>query len=208
MSAALLFVVLAACGSSDDGEGGAPASGGGGQGGSGHGGAHHGHGGEGGSGGDGGSGGGVSADDLDMAAADFDCILGWDKVRKFRVSNRLGRQEEALAVANSPDGGVYPVGTVLQLVPTEAMVKRRAGFDATTRDWEFFSLEVSASGTTILARGAAETVNAFGGNCFDCHALAQPQWDLICEDTHGCDPIPLSAEQIQQIQDGDPRCAP
>ncbi|WP_063796377.1 hypothetical protein [Chondromyces crocatus] len=196
MSAALLFVLLAACGSSDGGDGGgAPASGGGGAGGSGH-------------GGDGGSGGRGDAEDLDMKAADFDCILTWDKVRKFRVSNRLGRQEEALAVANSSTGGVYPVGTILQLVPTEAMVKRRAGFDATTRDWEFFSLDVSASGTTILARGAAETVNAFGGNCFNCHTLAEPQWDLVCEDDHGCDPIPLSAEQIQEIQDGDPRCTP
>lgn len=141
-----------------------------------------------------------------MSAEDFVCIRDGEKVRKFYVTNPLGFLDEALAVANSSEGGVYPVGTVLQLVPLEAMVKRRVGFSPETNDWEFFSLDVSEGETTILARGSADVVNAFGGNCLGCHSLAAPQWDLVCEDTHGCDPLPLSAEVIENIQNADSRC--
>jgi hypothetical protein len=144
--------------------------------------------------------------DLDMTAADFDCILEWDKVRRFRVTNKLGKLEETLAVANAGDGGTYPVGTVIQLVPIEAMVKRKAGFSPETNDWEFFFLEASSEGTSIEARGTTDVVNSFGGNCFACHAKAEPKWDFVCEDSHGCDPLPLSPEIIQTIQDSDPRC--
>lgn len=84
-------------------------------------------------------------------------------------------------------------------------IKRRRGFSPATNDWEFFFLNVSAQ-STIQTRGAAETQNAFGGNCFDCHVKAEAKWDLICEQTHGCDPLPIGADTIQQIQDGDPRC--
>ena len=145
-------------------------------------------------------------EDLVMTPDDFTCILEWDKVRNLRLTNLLGYQAEALAVANSPDGGVYPVGTVIQLVPTEAMVKRKAGTSPTTGDWEFFFLGVSQGGTTIEARGHADVVNGFGGNCFDCHAKAAPQWDFICEKDHGCDPLPFTDEQIEQVQNSDPRC--
>ena len=106
----------------------------------------------------------------------------------------LGRLDETLAVAQNPEGGAYPVGTVIQLIPTEAMVKRAPGFSPLTFDWEFFFLGVSASGTTIEARGTTEVVNGFGGNCYDCHVKAEPQWDLVCETDHGCDPIPLGPE--------------
>jgi len=109
-------------------------------------------------------------------------------------------------VAESPDGGVYPVGTVIQLIPSEAMVKRADGWSPQTGDWEFFSLSVSANGTVIEDRGATETVNQFGGNCLDCHALAEPQWDFVCEQDHGCDPIPIPEATIDMLQEGDPRC--
>jgi hypothetical protein len=33
------------------------------------------------------------------------------------------------------------------------MVKREAGFNAATHDWEFFELDVSQSGTSIRKRG-------------------------------------------------------
>ncbi len=145
-------------------------------------------------------------EDLDMQAEDFVCILGWDKVRKFRITNLLGHGDAALAVANDPAGGVYPVGTVIQLIPNEAMVKRAIGFAPENSDWEFFALETSASGTTIVSRGTTEVANGFGGNCFDCHAKAEPQWDRICEEGHGCDPLPFTAEQIEMVQQGDPRC--
>lgn len=145
-------------------------------------------------------------EDLDMQAEDFVCILDWDKVRKFRVTNLLGHIDETLAVANDPAGGVYPVGTVIQLIPNEAMVKRAVGFAPENSDWEFFALETSTDGTSIMARGAKEVVNGLGGNCFDCHAKAAPQWDRVCEDNHGCDPLPFTAEQIDMVQQADPRC--
>ncbi|PCC69644.1 hypothetical protein SAMN02745121_04068 [Nannocystis exedens] len=147
-----------------------------------------------------------SGEDLEMQAEDFTCILEWEKVRKFRITNLLGHMDEALEVANSPTGGVYPVGTVIQLIPGEAMVKRAAGWAPDNSDWEFFALEVSAEGTTIMARGTQDVVNGFGGNCFDCHAKAAPQWDRICEEGHGCDPLPITPEQIEMVQMADPRC--
>lgn len=146
-------------------------------------------------------------EDLDMQPEDFTCILEWDKVRKFRMTNLLGHQDEALAVANNPDGGDYPVGTVIQLIPNEAMVKRAAGFAPDNDDWEFFFLDTTVDGTTIVDRGATNAVvNGFGANCFDCHAKAMPQWDRICEEGHGCDPLPFTAEQIEMVQQSDPRC--
>lgn len=147
-----------------------------------------------------------AVEDLDMQPEDFTCILGWDKVRKFRITNLLGHQAEALAVANDPAGGVYPVGTVIQLIPNEAMVKRAVGFAPENADWEFFALQTSGAGTTIMARGTTEVANGFGGNCFGCHAKAAPQWDRVCEDNHGCDPLPFTPEQIEMVQQGDPRC--
>ena len=148
----------------------------------------------------------VEGEDFEAEAEDFGCILEWPMVRRFRITNTLGHLDDALAVANSETGGTYPVGTIIQLVPGEAMVKRGRGWSPETNDWEFFALDVSAESTTIRSRGAAETVNQFGGNCFDCHRLAEPQWDFVCEDDHGCDPLPLSPELLLNIQNGDPRC--
>ncbi len=145
-------------------------------------------------------------EDLDMQAADFECIKNGTKVRKFFVFNKLGKLDDALAVANAANGGTYPVGTILQLVPQEAMVKRGTGWNPTTNDWEFFALTVSGTTTTINARGNEGVENQFGGNCFDCHSKAAPQWDLVCETTHGCDPLQLSDELIAFLQDGDERC--
>ena len=198
MAVAVLVACCVGCGSSAGGAGGA----GGGSGGSG---------GSGGAGGSGGSGGGAgvdgAAEDLDMQASDFECILRWQKVRSFRITNKLGHMTEALAVANTPGGGgKYPVGTIIQLIPNEASVKRRVGFNTQTDDWEFFSLSTSAQGTTISKRGTTDVTNAFGGNCFGCHNKAAPQWDLLCETGHGCDPLPLSDSQLQSIQNSDPRC--
>jgi hypothetical protein len=147
-------------------------------------------------------------EDLDMQAADFECILRWDKVRRFRITNRLDHLAETLAVANSATGGDYPVGTIIQLVPFEAMVKRRAGWSPGSNDWEFFALGVTARGTTITKRGGnSDVVNQFNGTpCLDCHAGAQPQWDLVCEQDHGCEPLPIGPDVIEAVQNGDQRC--
>jgi hypothetical protein len=121
--------------------------------------------------------------------------------------NRL-TYHKALAVANSPSGGIYPAGSVVQLVPAEVMIKREACYNPGTRDWEFIELDVSAEGTTVRARGFADVVNRFGGNCFACHVKARPERDMICEQGHGCDPIPLTPVMTRAIQKTDPRCPP
>jgi hypothetical protein len=141
-----------------------------------------------------------------MTDADFDCILDWQKVRSFRITNKLGNLDGTLAAANMPGMSDYPVGTVIQLVPTEAMVKRAAGFSADSADWEFFFLEVSDMGTKIVQRGVTDVVNQFGGNCLNCHAKALPEYDFVCEKGHGCDPLPIGDDVIQMAQNGDPRC--
>lgn len=124
-------------------------------------------------------------------------------VRGFILDNRLGHVEQALAVANSVDGGAYPVGTIIQLVPQEAMVKRRHGFNPSTNDWEFFALNVSAQGTVLKARGK-HVVNRFGMNC-GCHGAADPKFDFVCEQGHGCAPLPVGHEVFVMLQNLDPR---
>jgi hypothetical protein len=147
-----------------------------------------------------------AGEDLDMQASDFDCILDGTRVRQFFIKNPLGHLDEALAVADAANGGAYPVGTIIQLIPQEAMVKRAAGWNPTTNDWEFFALSVSGGTTEISARGVEDVENSFGGNCFQCHAQAEPQWDLVCEDTHGCEPLSISDQIIESLQNGDSRC--
>jgi hypothetical protein len=131
-------------------------------------------------------------------------------VRGFYVDNLLGAKalKATLAVANSATGGVYPEGSVVQLVPTEVMVKLQAGASPATKDWEYFELNVSVSGTHIAKRGFADVVNRFGGNCFACHVQAKPQWDSICETGHGCAPIAVTAAMAHALQQSDPRCHP
>ncbi len=136
----------------------------------------------------------------------FDCITEMTPVRGFFVDNLLGNLDATLAVANSSTGGTWPTGSVVQLVPTEVMVKQPEGTSPATNDWEFFELSVSAEGSEIVTRGYTDVVNRFGGNCLGCHIKAEPQWDMICEQNHGCDPIPLTREMLTTIQQNDPRC--
>lgn len=143
---------------------------------------------------------------IEVSAEDFSCLTEMTRVRHFFVANLLGDLEGTRAVALSPTGGTYPAGSVVQLVPTEVMVKHRPGWNAATQDWEFFELDVSPAGSSIRTRGFVDVVNRFGGNCFACHIRAEPQWDLICEQGHGCESIPITREQIAEIQKADPRC--
>jgi hypothetical protein len=136
----------------------------------------------------------------------FGCITAMKPVRGFYVGNLLGHLSATLKAAQSKSGAVYPAGSVVQLVPTEVMVKQPHGFNAATHDWEFFELDVSKDGSKIHKRGFAEVVNRFGGNCFACHVKARAEWDLICETGHGCDPIPLTEPMLRALQHTDPRC--
>lgn len=143
-----------------------------------------------------------------LTAESFGCVRDMTPVRGFYVDNLDGDLDATLAVAQSPTGGVYPPGSVVQLVPTEAMVKRSKGFNPATKDWEFFEFDVSSEGTVVRGRGFADVVNRFGGNCFACHLQAKPEWDMICEQGHGCEPIPLTPVMLKALQKTDPRCEP
>src|SRR5271168_2026018 len=136
----------------------------------------------------------------------FRCITQMTHVRHYYVDNLAGDLAGTVRAAESTTGEPYPVGSVVQLVPTEVMVKREKGFNAATRDWEFFELDVSPAGSTIRTRGFVSVVNRFGGNCFACHIKAQSQWDLVCSTTHGCDPIPVTVAMSGALQRTDPRC--
>ncbi len=152
--------------------------------------------------------------DFNPQAEDFTCILGWKRVRDFRITNLRGEKalRKARRQARKRGRRRFPVGTVIQLVPVEAMVKRGRGFSPATNDWEFFFLDIDrATGRpTIAARGTTEVVNRFGGNCFACHRKAAPRFDFLCEDTNGCDPLPidLSGPALDDLARAlDPRCA-
>jgi hypothetical protein len=144
---------------------------------------------------------------MEISDASFGCIRDLRAVRGFYVGNLLGNIDATLAAANNPNGAVYPVGSVVQLVPGEAMVKHAPGFNAATNDWEFFELDVQPAATKIKVRGTTNAVNQFGGNCLACHAKAEAKWDMICEQGHGCDPIPVTPVMAKAIQNTDPRCA-
>jgi mono/diheme cytochrome c family protein len=142
---------------------------------------------------------------IEVTEASFGCISDGTKVRKFFVKNLIGDLEASLAVANGDADPPYPPGTLLQLVPQEAMVKRELGFSPETNDWEFFFLSVSPQETTIVQRGKDDAENAFGANCFACHSLAVSN-DFVCETSNGCDPLAIGDDLISSLQTGDPRC--
>ena len=136
----------------------------------------------------------------------FVCLSNMQPVRGFFVGNLLGKVEETVAAAKQPAGALYPPGSIVQLVPAEAMVKHHKGWNSKTSDWEFFELDVTEKGTKIKVRGTTQVVNKFGGNCFECHRQAEPQWDFICEQGHGCDSLPIPDFLIHWTQRNDPRC--
>lgn len=143
----------------------------------------------------------------EIDANTFPCIRDMTKVKHFYVDNLLGDLDSTIKIAESTTGGVYPPGSLVQLVPGEVMIKRQKGFNPVTKDWEFFELNVSKEGTEINKRGFADVVNKFGGNCFACHIKARPEFDFVCEQDRGCDPIPINRTMIAALQNTDPRCA-
>jgi hypothetical protein len=135
----------------------------------------------------------------------FKCITDMTPVRHFYVDNLSGNLKGTVAVAEK-GRGEYPEGSVVQLVPTEVMVKQQKGFNPTTHDWEFFAIDVSKDGSKIYQRGFENVNNRFGLNCFACHQQARAEFDLICEEDHGCAPIPVTRPMFRALQKTDPRC--
>ena len=135
----------------------------------------------------------------------FKCIQNMTAVRHFFVDNLAGNLEGSVAVAKA-ERGEYPEGTVLQLIPNEVMIKQQKGFSPQTRDWEFFYIDVDQNGSKIVTRGFQDVNNRLGLNCFDCHKEARPEFDLVCENDHGCAPLPLTRAMFGALQRTDPRC--
>src|SRR6185503_21151710 len=72
----------------------------------------------------------VNADEPKMKVSDdsFRCITQMTHVRHFYVDNLAGNLAQTVAVATAGTGD-YPEGSVLQLVPTEVMIKQQKGFN-------------------------------------------------------------------------------
>ncbi|MEO8464698.1 MAG: hypothetical protein ABI640_05105 [Gammaproteobacteria bacterium] len=141
-----------------------------------------------------------------VTEASFRCLRDMTPVRDFFVDNLLGDLDATVAVAESPTGGTYPLGSLVQVIPTTAMVKHPPGYSPATNDWEFIELDVKADGVTILGRGFAELNMRSGPNCLGCHKPAKAAWDLICDRSHDCIPIPLTPITLRALQNTDPRC--
>lgn len=85
-------------------------------------------------------------------------------------------------------------------------MKHEKAFNPTTDDWELFYIDTDKNGSKIFARGFEKVNNRLGLNCFNCHKLARPEFDLVCEQDHGCAPIPVTRAMFGALQRTDPRC--
>ncbi len=149
----------------------------------------------------------VSADDTAVSEQTFGCILDWPQVRNTRIKHSDPEKlKEAMRIfRDSIPDREYPVGTILQLVPFEAMVKHPREKFPKTNGWEFFFLDVSDAGTKIKDRGDNVVNLSQGVACLSCHQPAA-RFDFVCEKGHGCAPIPFDDQKIGELQRADPRC--
>ena len=143
---------------------------------------------------------------------DFRCLLKGTKVEgtNFYIFNRnRARLRKAIKIteAGALPPSSYPVNTVLQVLPLEAMIKRRRGYNPDGDNWEFVKLNVdSTTGkTTIRADGKGEVANGLG-SCQNCHKALAPTHDLVCGFVIGANGLGLTDEQLAAIQAADPRC--
>jgi len=150
----------------------------------------------------------VAQADITVSAQSFRCIRSGTKVRNTYIWNADPKLlAEAIHILRDSVSNVeYPVGTILQLIPAEAMVKHPRARFPDTNGWEFFALDLSAQGTRIKARGDS-VVNFIGVTCLSCHRAAAT-FDFVCEKHHGCAPIPVDDKMIADRQSQDPRCPP
>src|SRR5262245_6672094 len=149
----------------------------------------------------------ASAEDITVSEQTFGCILDWPKVRntRFKHSDPEKLKEAMRILRDSVPDKEYPVGTILQLVPFEAMVKHPREKFPKTNGWEFFALDVSKEGTKIRDRGDNVVNLSQGVTCLSCHQPAA-RFDFVCEKGHGCAPIPFDDQKIAELQHADLRC--
>ena len=152
----------------------------------------------------------ASADDIAVSEQTFGCILDWPKIRntRFQHADPVKLKEAMRIFRDSVPDKEYPVGTILQLVPFEAMVKHPREKFPKSNGWEFFALEVSEDGTKIRDRGGDEHVLnlLLGASCLSCHQPAA-KFDFVCEKGHGCAPLSIDDQKIGELQRADARCA-
>ena len=153
---------------------------------------------------------GAGASEFVAQPADFPCLADDTKVGLFYIRNPLGKaqQDEAIAIAKANEKGKeYPIGTIIRLIPREAMVKR-GGAMSETGGWEYINLAEEVTGTvTIKARGGKEITNQ-AGSCHDCHTKAKDH-DFICKKTNGCGTLEqfgVTDAVIAGIQGSDSLC--
>lgn len=149
---------------------------------------------------------GTCGADFEAQEGDFTCAMSWPEAGGVRVRAMCGGQDRAEALLNNPaPGQVFPVGTMLMLMPGEAMVKRGPGFDSANGDWEYFVLGGNAAGTRIKERGAGISNGA--GSCRECHAGGR-SFDFVCQSSNGCEKLALPHGAIRALQYVDARCLP
>src|SRR5262245_24366730 len=150
----------------------------------------------------------ASAQELKVTEESFGCILDMPKVRNTRFKHAdPAKLKEAMRIfrESEPDKE-YPVGTILQLVPFEAMVKHPHEKFPKSNGWEFFALDVSETGTKILDRGDENVLNILlKAPCLSCHQPAA-KFDFVCEKGHGCAPLSIDDQKIAELQKADLRC--
>ena len=98
----------------------------------------------------------------------------------------------------------YPEGTVIRAIPQEAMIKRSKAAFPNTNGWEYVALTVTPQGSTVRERGDAASNRL--GTCQSCHVKASA-FDYVCRSGHDCPTVPLTEQQVTQLQAADPRCA-
>ena len=156
---------------------------------------------------------------VEVTQQDFGCLKDMTAVKHFYVDNVLGDLNATVAVAQSSQGGEYPVGSLLQQIPTEAMLKRESGFNPDTNDWEFLTLRQDSGGSQdlrnknvnvsflITQRGGAEVTNANGQSCATCHSAAPEQWDMTCGNHFECSQLATTRREMRISVFTDPRCS-
>ena len=139
----------------------------------------------------------VYAQDVTVSETSFTCIRDGHKIRNtyIRHSDPEKLKEAMRIFRDSIPDKEYPVGTIMQLVPFEAMVKHPREKFPKTNGWEFFALDISEAGTKIRDRGENVVNLSQGVTCLSCHAPAA-RFDFVCEKGHGCAPIPLDRKSV------------
>jgi hypothetical protein len=147
-------------------------------------------------------------------AKDFKCLKAFTPIpgKSFVVYNRNpNRLLRAVRIATQDlEHKKYPIGTIIQVFPFEAMVKRGDGFNPSGGGWEFFNLKVTPDGTRIMGRTQNEKdgkpLRNFFGACqdFRCHGANQVRpYDRICEGH--LPPLSLTDAEFEALR-ADPRC--